>query len=59
MAEDFINIEFKMPEGIIMPRSDLLSFLVTNQVTDILTDISSLIDNDIEEKVENNTLKHS
>ena len=59
MAEDFINIEFKMPEVIIMPRSDLLSFLVTNQVTDILTDISSLIDNDIEEKVENNTLKHS
>merc|ERR550534_3156345 len=36
MAEDFINIEFKMPE-----------------VTDILTDISSLIDNDIEEKVKN------
>ena len=34
MAEDFINIEFKMPE-----------------VTDILNDISSLIDNDIEEKV--------
>merc|ERR1719495_592256 len=36
MAEDFINIEFKMPE-----------------VTDILIDISSLIDNDIEEKVKN------